>query len=76
MRSESSSQSWYAVRCIVLFDAEESRLHEERITVWRAQSFEQAVERAECEAREYTRSLRGASFAGLAQASASPRRMR
>lgn len=48
---------WYSVRC-VFRSAERSgrpkrNLYEERITVWRASSFDDAIKLAECDARQY-----------------------
>ena len=73
-------QPWYAVRCV--FRATENRpwrpvdlrrgesAYEERITLWRAASFEEAVERAEAEAREYAAGIVDDSieYVGFAQA--------
>jgi hypothetical protein len=42
-------------------------LYEERITVWRTSSFEQAIERAEREAEEYARDTE-CEYLGFAQA--------
>ena len=42
---------WYGVRCI--FKRRGLPHYEERITVWRADSFEAAIERAEAEAIDY-----------------------
>ena len=42
-------------------------LYEERITVWRASSFEQAIERAEREARQYAQDTE-CQYLGFAQA--------
>jgi hypothetical protein len=42
---------WYGVRCI--FKRRDGPHFEERITVWRAESFELAIERAEAEAIGY-----------------------
>ena len=71
MDDERHDQPWYAVRCVLVFDAPEQaqqpRLYEERITLLRAASFEEAVERAECEAEEYCDGL-DAEYVGLAQA--------
>jgi hypothetical protein len=73
-------QPWYAVRC--LFRTTENRpwgptdlaagenAYEERITLWRAASLDEAVERAESEARAYADAIEGDSteYVGLAQA--------
>lgn len=45
----------------------ERHLYEERITVWRTASFEQAIERAEREAQEYAQD-RECKYLGFAQA--------
>jgi hypothetical protein len=55
---------WFSVRC-VFRDAERS-LYEERITLWRADSFADAVASAEAEATEYASSL-DMEYLGLAQ---------
>ncbi len=55
----SSRGEWYAVRCVLATEREdvasdEPRLrYEERITLWRADSFASAIELAEAEADEY-----------------------
>jgi hypothetical protein len=49
---------WYAVRSVIRLnptDDESERPYEERITLWQAESFEVAIERAEAEAVEYAR---------------------
>lgn len=45
----------------------ELQLYEERITLWRAASFEDAVERAQHEAQEYAAILTDAKYVKLAQ---------
>ncbi len=57
---------WYSVRCVLRTEAD-SRLFEERITIWQAKTADHAVERAEVEVREYARPL-GMRYLGLAQA--------
>ncbi|TDD43233.1 hypothetical protein E1286_29425 [Nonomuraea terrae] len=47
-----SKADWYAVRCVFRW-REPYDSYEERITVWRATSLEEAVELAEQEAAEY-----------------------
>jgi hypothetical protein len=42
--------------------------YEERITLWRAPSFDDAIALAEDEARDYARDIETATYAGLAQA--------
>ena len=52
-----NDEVWYAARCIFRFDAlsddEPGPVFEERITLHRAESFEEAFEKAERAAREY-----------------------
>lgn len=61
-----SSTDWYSVRC-VFRDRGLPRLVEERITLWRAGSFDEAIERAQREAEEYASGL-NLRYLGLAQA--------
>lgn len=58
---------WYAVRCV--FEAQRG-VFEERITLWRADSFERAIQRAEDEAREYAATITDSedAYLGFAQA--------
>lgn len=70
------ARGWYAVRCV--FRAAENRplgptnlgsgtnAYEERITLWRASSFDEAVSKAEVEAQEYAETL-GDRYLGFAQ---------
>lgn len=76
-KSIRGEQPWYAVRCIFrmfsnqpwgptnLRDGESA--YEERITLWRATSFEDAVAKAETEALDYVDGLDGTEYLGLAQ---------
>jgi hypothetical protein len=48
-----SNGEWYAVRCVFLDEQRGSRIYEERITLWRASSLNEAIEKAEAEAEEY-----------------------
>jgi hypothetical protein len=41
--------AWFAVRLVI----KNQDAHEERITLWRAESFEVAIARAEADAKEY-----------------------
>ena len=62
------AEPWYSVRCILRSPwTDGTFLYEERITIWRAASFEEAVERAERDAREFARDV-DAEYVGLAQA--------
>jgi hypothetical protein len=45
---------WYGVRCLFRHGDD---LYEERITLWRAGTFDQAIEHAEAEAAEYSRDV-------------------
>lgn len=65
---------WYAVRCI--FESNwprpepgESQVYEERITLWRADSADQAIELAESEAADYADAITEtpSRYLGLAQ---------
>lgn len=65
--------SWFSVRCLFAkgWPADGGPpLYEERITVWRASSVEEAVARAEAEAQTYAAAIEEApdTFLGLAQA--------
>jgi hypothetical protein len=67
-------KGWYAVRCVfdgrVIAEArglpEGAHTYEERITLWNAGSFDEAVALAEAEARDYEGDL--SVYVGLAQA--------
>lgn len=56
---------WYGVRCIFEFLKNE---YEERVTVWQAVSFEDAIAKAEAEAHEYVEDTGVLGYVGLAQA--------
>ena len=49
------SPGWYAVRCVIRWRgaSRKRRLYEERITLWRASDFDDAIARAETEAARY-----------------------
>jgi hypothetical protein len=57
--------TWYGVRCI--FKGHDDSAYEERVTLWRAESFEHAIERAEAEAVAYAANV-DFEYLGLAQA--------
>ena len=57
---------WYSVRCVFRGRAS-ARLVEERITLWRAGSFDEVIQHAEREAKEYASRL-SLRYLGLAQA--------
>jgi hypothetical protein len=48
--------AWYGVRTVVWFPAPMSTF-EERVTIWRARSFDDAIERAEAESHSYCEDL-------------------
>lgn len=55
---EPTEPSWYGVRCLFRWRRPGDgtrRLYEERTTLWRASSFEEAIAKAEAEAQEYAR---------------------
>jgi len=63
-------ERWYGVRCVFRHRGLEDgtdRVYEERVTLWSAERFADAIERAEAEAREYAAQV-GAKYLGLAQA--------
>jgi uncharacterized protein (DUF433 family) len=68
-------REWYAVRCIFRTDGDVSmpelasheRAYEERVTLWRAESFDDAIALAESEAERYAKNVE-ADYLGLAQA--------
>lgn len=69
-----SDQQWYAVRCVFRLSgvvareaADASNEYEERVTIWRAATMDEAIERAEREAHSYARDG-DCEYLGLAQA--------
>lgn len=50
-----AGKSWFAVRCVFRWEASEGPCYEERLTLWRAASTEEAIGRAEVEAGRYAR---------------------
>ncbi|GAB3258316.1 DUF4288 domain-containing protein [Kineosporia babensis] len=69
-------RAWYAVRCVFqsgwppASEAScDARAYEERITLWRALSADDAIERAQAEAREYAATIteHPDTYLGLAQ---------
>lgn len=50
------TQSWYSVRCLFEWQGlgrKKRRVYEERITLWRAATFDEAISKAEAEAHDY-----------------------
>jgi hypothetical protein len=59
---------WYSVRCVFQLNeiSEGDSPYEERITLWQASDFDQAIEQAEAEALDYIEDTEWA-YLGLAQ---------
>ncbi len=71
--TEVGDPAWFAVRCVFRSGWSSGTslpVYEERVTVWRATSVEEAVERAETEAEAYAATIEEApdTYLGLAQA--------
>ncbi|MGW1060372.1 hypothetical protein [Micromonospora rubida] len=64
---EAVNQGWFAVRSVFQYGSDAPFVYEERITVWRAVSFDAAVALAEAEAAEYTNEF-DRRYLGFAQA--------
>ena len=61
------NEPWYAAQCVFRHAGTEhgpKQTYEERITLLRAGSFDEAIERAEKEAEEYSRDLEGCEYLG------------
>jgi Domain of unknown function (DUF4288) len=61
---------WYAVRCVFVAGGgseDTERTYEERVTLWQARNHEEAIQRAEAEARDYAEGIAPAEYLGLAQ---------
>jgi len=64
-------ERWYGVRCVFVHAwpaGEHERTYEERVTLWRAPSFDAAIELAEAEAADYCDVLTATTYLGAAQA--------
>ncbi|MGX7673793.1 hypothetical protein [Plantactinospora sp. DSM 117369] len=60
---------WFSVRCVFRVGSSPTgQAYEERLTLWRAETFDQAVALAEAEALGYAAEQPDTVFAGLAQA--------
>jgi hypothetical protein len=66
--TEADNTRWYAVRSVFLLPSEGDNSYEERITVWVATSFEDALMKAEAEAEEYAEFAGATYLADFAQA--------
>ncbi|WP_446219379.1 hypothetical protein [Micromonospora sp. IBHARD004] len=64
---ETVNRGWFSVRCVFQYGSDAPLVYEERITVWRAVSFDAAVALAEAEAAEYANEV-DCSYLGFAQA--------
>jgi hypothetical protein len=62
------SGRWYSVRCVFQWTSYEDKPYEERITLWRAKSIEEAIGFAESEAADYAVSGNELTYLGFAQA--------
>ena len=61
-----TDQSWFTVRCVL--HHRDRGAYEERVTLWRAATFDDAIAHAEREVRDYASDLETAEYIGLAQA--------
>ncbi|MEU9884456.1 hypothetical protein [Sphaerisporangium sp. NPDC051011] len=61
-----SDPEWYGVRCV--FHHRDLGAYEERITIWRAANFSEAIRLAESEAIQYAITLIDVRYVGLSQA--------
>jgi hypothetical protein len=78
LRAGFGDMPWYAVRCVFQTSTGAAGrpravgpgefAYEERITIWRAASFDEAIDRAEAEAHEYVEGDSAEELIGLAQA--------
>jgi hypothetical protein len=63
------SSGWFGVRCVFEHESDDAEhSYEERVTLWRAGSFDEAIALAEAEAIEYAATLGRTRYLGLAQA--------
>lgn len=73
MTAEVNGIRWFGVRCVFMLgwppDTGASH-YEERVTLWRAASFDEAIARAEAEATDYAAAIddRPSEYLGIAQA--------
>jgi len=64
--SQTDETRWFGVRTLYLWSPDS--LYEERVTLWRANSLESAIDLAEREAREYCVEGLGVEYLGFSQA--------
>ncbi len=71
MAVQQAQTKWYAVRCLFQSPQAEGYSYEERVTLWNADSFAQAVALADTEALQYATDVSDKTsrteYAGLAQ---------
>jgi len=63
-----SDEPWYGAKCIFRHDdlkGEDGHVYEERVVLLKADSFEEAMERAKKEAKDYAQALEGCSYLGF-----------
>jgi hypothetical protein len=63
-----SDEPWYGAKCVFLHTEIESapgQVYEERVILVRAESFDDAISRAEVMAEEYARDVDGCSYTGF-----------
>lgn len=71
MTTSTPDGPWFAVRCVFRSpdaEVEGASAYEERITLWRSETFEDAIDRAESEAATYAAANPGTEYLDLAQA--------
>jgi hypothetical protein len=67
MEPDHAERQWYGVRCVFLLGTtDDVNAYEERITIWRTETDDAAVELAEADATEYGKTM-NAEYTGLAQ---------
>ena len=66
--------SWYGVRCLFQHGPDDRgpTSYEERVTIWQARSFDEAIELAEAEAAQHAADLEDVTDLGLVQVYALP----
>ena len=67
---DDENSSWYGVRCLFQHgpDDPQATAYEERVTLWHAASFDEAIALAEAEAATYAAQSEGVTDLGLVQA--------
>jgi hypothetical protein len=67
MSGREGRQAWFSVRCLCQLRIDGTTGYEERITLWRAGTAEEAIRRAEEEAEQYAETV-GVAYLHFAQA--------